>query len=210
MFTRYCFLFTILIFATKASPQNGKQLDFINDIKGYNLSDVWLADSILSIWEEDNSVARFQRSETLGFIGADYQRFYIKFISAIKVPDNPNEYLVYGKTRVKNNLCAFQGTIKIGKAVLTTSDKPGQFKRGNVVCNVVLYEDMKQPGSGTITGHLQTNFIINEHNHILYDGTHFPSDGFANNQFIGTWTSYKNGTKKNVIGVITVYLIAGI
>lgn len=182
--------------AVQLFAQNHKQIDFINEIKGYDLSKIWAADSILSIWEEDNSVAQFPRSEPLGFIGDDYQRFYIKFISAIKVQDNPNEYLVYGKTRVKNNICTFQGTIKIETAFIYNTANRGLLKIGHVVCNVVLYEDMKQPGSGTIKGTLQTYFNINEHNQILYDGTDFASDGYCNNQFTGTWTSYKNGTTK--------------
>jgi hypothetical protein len=36
----------------------------------------------------------------LGFIGENYQRFHIHFISIIQNPLNPYEYFAYGKTKV--------------------------------------------------------------------------------------------------------------
>ena len=62
--------------------------------------------------------------EPIGFIGNDYQRFYIHFSSVIKNKKNPYQYDVRGKTKVKNTRHAFKGTITIyseGMSAVITS-----------------------------------------------------------------------------------------
>ena len=52
-------------------------------------------------------------AEVFGFIGDNYQRIRIKFISAFKVASSTDTYLVFGKSMVKNTICTFRGTLKI-------------------------------------------------------------------------------------------------
>ncbi|MEZ4755696.1 MAG: hypothetical protein R2817_02590 [Flavobacteriales bacterium] len=40
-----------------------------------------------------------------GFIGDDYQRFRVNFLSVIKDDIDPSLYRVYGKSKVRTNLC---------------------------------------------------------------------------------------------------------
>jgi len=48
-----------------------------------------------------------------GFIGDNFQRLRMKIISATKDSEHPDQYIVYGKSKVKNNICQFSGAITI-------------------------------------------------------------------------------------------------
>lgn len=67
----------------------------------------------LDKFQIENDTTTVDRLEPLGFIGENFQRFQIHFISAIKNPDNKLQYFIYGKTKVKENICSFQGTITV-------------------------------------------------------------------------------------------------
>lgn len=191
------FLFIILsISFLIVQAQENVRRDFSDTINHYDLSVVWVADSLYSVWEEENIFKRRGRPDIYGFIGDDYQRFYIKFISAVKVPDRANEYMLYGKTRVKNTVCNFIGTAKITEAKIYAASNKSKYTRGVATVEVVIYEDIKQASTGVIKGRLLSNFMIDKKGVIQYDGFDYFSDGFNNNQFIGTWTSYKSGNTK--------------
>ncbi len=186
---------TVLLFG-KTYTQDTTTSDFFDQIKTYDLSTVIAADSILTEDREDGK-EKFKRAEILGIIGDDYQRFYIHFISVIQNPTNPYEYLVYGKTKVKETICSFQGTINITQARIYKSGDIPTYKQGCATCDVILYEDKKQPSTGFIKGKLNSEFLIDNKGQFRYDALMFVADGFSNNQFIGSWTSYKtNMTKK--------------
>ena len=137
----------------------------------------------------------------LGFIGDDLQRFYIHFTSVTRSSENPNEYQVKGKTRVKKNVCTFQGTITAKRAGLLVKDEseeqdfPG-IKEGFVLADVELFEEKSQSGSGIIRGTLVSDFYIDENGKLVYNDLMVIADGFSNNQFWGSWTSYRTGAKK--------------
>jgi hypothetical protein len=184
-------LFTISLSNAQAIKTN----DFYKQMKDYDLSIVLMTDS-LSYGE------KFERSESLGFIGDDYQRFYIHFISIIKNPTHPYEYFAYGKTKVKENICTFQGTITIQSAQVYTEINPdvdselNVKKQGFAGCTLLLFEDSKQKSTGYIKGNLTINFFIDNKNNIRYDDLMFGADSFSNNEFVGTWTSYKTTISK--------------
>lgn len=169
--------------------------DFFVQIKNYDLSVIMAADSIFADEEE-----MIKRAEILGFIGDNYQRLHIRFISIIKNPLDPYEYFAYGKTKVKENICSFQGTIKITKSGLykenDLSDIFPTYKQGYAELKVNLYEDSKQNSTGFFSGKLTTHFIIDNKGVFKYDALMFVADGFSNNQFVGTWTSYKTKSTK--------------
>jgi hypothetical protein len=184
----------ILLCRHEHSNAQEKGTDFYDKIKTYDLSAILTADSILTEDRED-SKDKIKRAETLGYIGDNFQRFHIRFISVIQNPTNHYEYLAYGKTMVKENVCSFQGKILVAKSQLYKCDIP-TYKQGTAICEVVLYEDKKQLSTGFIKGKLITNFVIDDKGKFRYDALMFVADGFSNNQFIGSWTSYKTNASK--------------
>lgn len=185
---------SVLLYGNTYSQDKGT--DFYGQIKNYDLSTILTADSILTEDRED-SKDKIERAEILGFIGENFQRFHIRFISIIQNPVNPYEYLAYGKTMVKDNICSFQGRITVKEARIYNSEDIPTYKQGTAICEIVLYEDRKQAYTGLINGELKTNFIIDDKGKFRYDALMFFADGFLNNQFRGTWISYKaKGSKK--------------
>ena len=178
--------------------QNTTTSDFFTQIKNYDLSVIMSADSIFA--DEEDII---KRAEILGFIGDNYQRFHIHFISIIQNPLNPYEYFAYGKTKVKENICSFQGTIKVTKSRLYNEtdipiDSNGlpNYKQGYAECEVNLYEDRKEKSTGFFSGKLKTDFLIDDKGEFRYDAITFFADGFCNNQFVGSWTSYNTKSTK--------------
>ena len=136
--------------------------------------------------------------EPLGFIGADYQRFYLHYTRVQQDPAHPGVYRVSGKTRVKNTVCAFTGTITLVRARRYTAPNAEypQFREGELNCRVELAEDRRQPGSGTIRGTLTTYFYLDQQGQARYNTLEAQADGWGNNQCVATWTSYATGQGK--------------
>jgi len=186
-------ILTTLFLFGQTFAQSIATTDFFTQIKNYDISTVLAADSIFA--DEENMI---ERPPILGFIGDNYQRLHIHFISIIKNPFNPYEYFAYGKTKVKNNICEFQGIIKITDARLYVEGDIPEYKQGYAECEVTLYEDSKQNATGFFSGKLTTDFVIDNKGVFRYDAIYFVADGFRNNQFVGNWTSYKTkSTKKS-------------
>ena len=185
-----------------AFSQEVKSFDFYDSIKNYDLSKLWHSDSVLNFDRIDDTILseplRIIFPEPIGFIGNKYERFYIHFLSVRKDKNNPYKYNVIGKTRVKNNICKFIGTITIDSAdyYIDIDRMMPQFKRGSVVCHCIFYEDSNKSLNGYITGNLITDWVIYER-HIYYDNIDGVADGYSNNQFQGVWKSYhSNDIKK--------------
>ena len=71
-----------------------------------------------------------------------------------------------------------------------------KYKQGFANCDVTLYEDKKQTSTGFFKGKLTSNFIIDNQGKFRYDALMFSADDFSNNQFVGSWTSYKTNIAK--------------
>ena len=216
LYTSLIFIFSLLT-SVKGYSKSTDSTDFYSSIKNFDLSRLWRADSLISIELEHSTIDSLiyyktwttKFPEPLGFIGNDYQRFKIHYLSVKKNQENPYQYLVTGKTKVKNNICNFSGTITIIKSKtckdMITMIMPKTFKgchdlrykEGVACCECDFFEDSTQQSSGIITGKLKTQFYLDSNENIFYDNLNDISDGFTNNQFIGTWKSYKtNITKK--------------
>ena len=198
------FVFGLLL-GKQGFAQEVETTDFYKEMKNYDLSIVLMADSISTDW------GIFERSEILGFIGDNYQRFYIHFISIIQNSTNPYEYFAYGKTKVKENICEFQGIIKVISAEVYNEmyemyefyedselyEKSYNKKRGFTDCEVVLYENKQHSYSGFFKGKMRSYFYIDTVTGTFrYDDLESYSDSFENNQFTGNWTSYKTKNSK--------------
>jgi len=157
-----------------------------------------MADSIT-----DDGKEKFIRPEPLGYIDTNYQRFYIHFTSMKKIKSLSHEYEVKGKTRVKDHICDFTGTIVITSAQLKDNCQPGidsfiwpGCKEGKITADVYLKEKDSEPYSGFIKGRLKSDFVIDGNGTLLYDAISIIGDGFYNNQCEATWTSYKTHLSK--------------
>jgi hypothetical protein len=139
----------------------------------------------------------------LGYIGDNYQRLRIAILSARKRSGQPDTYDVTGKSMVKNVVRAFSGTIKITKALSTPESeldeeyKGEQVKEAGVVIGEYHFsEDPKQTNTGSFDGDFVTYWIVDRKGKFQYDEVLMGADGYTNNQFAGSWTSYRNKTKK--------------
>ncbi|WP_153639525.1 hypothetical protein [Prolixibacter sp. NT017] len=158
------------------------------------------------IWMKNNSAV-------LGFIGDNYQRLNVKYLTIIKNSEKPAVYYVNGKSRVKNNVCQFMGKIEIihirkiedpdkeqyYEAAKKNNDEEAmaRFSKREYVllARYTFFEDPNQHGSGVFEGVLKSNFYM-DNGKIYYDDLNRESDGFSNNQCVGSWTSYASNVVK--------------
>ncbi|TDQ09477.1 hypothetical protein [Pedobacter metabolipauper] len=181
---------TLLLNKT-AQAQPAGTTNFLNNIKAYNLAALWRADQLRLISLKQNEPF----PEPYGILGKNHQRFYIHYTKVTKDPANPYLYTVQGKTRVGNQVRSFTGTITVMHAGIYKDGSEYApetykgYKRGLLVCHVVISEAGQAPGGGIINGELTTGFCINVQNQLLYDTLDFGIDGYENNQFTGNWTA---------------------
>jgi len=162
-------------------------------------------DELPSLWMSNNF---------LGFIGLDFQRFYIH-IDSVSIGKKENElYNVYGKTKVGDNICNFTGIFRITETYIYDRDERElkykeaeshndaevmeryKYDKGFIVGEYNLSENPNQKGSGIFKGIFITNFYI-KGGIVKYDNLDFGySDEFKNNQFVGIWESYNTKKEK--------------
>lgn len=137
-------------------------------------------------------------ASVLGYIGEDFQRMRLVILTAIKRPGHPDTYTVTGKSMVKNVIRPFTGTIKITKTASIDLDedyKDAKVKEAGLIFGEYHFmESAKESNTGEFKGSFVTNWIIDPRGRLQYDEVIAGADGWSNNQFAGTWTSYR--TKK--------------
>lgn len=159
--------------------------DLIDKYNVYNYSKIWTC--------IDNIVV-------YGFIGDNYERLRIKFISVKKDSANPLMYNVFGKSMVKNNICNFQGKITITNIrcykyfQVEAGEKPNT--QGVLFGEYCFYEDSTQNYSGKFKGSFASCWFADKRGKVSYDSLTTVCDGYSNNQFAGTWTNYKGDITK--------------
>lgn len=139
-------------------------------------------------------------SAVYGFIGQNYQRIRVKIIAVAKDNNKPDTYTVSGKSMIRNNVCSFQGTIKIVNArtykkmhwgVDDEYKNKGIKKQGISVAEYSFSENKACIFSGLFEGRLITKWYVDANNQLKYDDIEKESDSYGNNQFAGIWKSYK-------------------
>ena len=139
----------------------------------------------------------------LGYIGNDYQRLYINFTDIERT--SANTYHVKGNSKVKTNICDFEGTIKITgireyKNIDVDADEEVETQpvsQGYIMADFSFSENKEQKNSGIFSGKLITYWYIDEDGNLLYDDLMSDADGYCNNQFLGTWSSYNPAIKSS-------------
>ncbi|AMR34003.1 hypothetical protein A0256_22410 [Mucilaginibacter sp. PAMC 26640] len=188
LLTLVCVIVVTVITNNTTNAQPAGTVNFYGSIKSYNLAPLWRAERLKLISLKQSELF----PEPYGTLGKNNQRFYIHYTSVVKDPENPYRYQVQGKTRIGNQIRPFTGSIMVSQAGIFKAgennphapDSYKGYKRGKLVCRVVLTE-APAPGSGTINGELTTDFCINTQNQLLYDTLDFGIDGYSNNYFTG-------------------------
>lgn len=185
-------IFTFILISGLSFGQETAKTDFMYEIVKRDISVLFTLDK----FNIDNDTVIVDRMEPKGFIGANYQRLQIHFITVIKNPLNPYVYIVDGKTRVKNCICSFHGTLIITESSLYVESDLRDIKQGTVKGKYEFNEGPNQKGKGVFTGKFESDFYIDQNNNLKYDASNFAADGFCNNQFEGIWTSPQTGEIK--------------
>ena len=165
------------------SLQNAEaySVNYLDTIVHRDLSILWLPD-------------KYQKYN-LGYIGSKYQRFKIHFNSIIKDPENPEVYLFYGKSKVKENICEFLGTVKLLHARKFISSEIENIIQGFVIFEYDFFENPNQSHSGIFKGIGQSNWMIDRNSNLAYDDLEIAADGYSNNEFVGIWSDYASKNK---------------
>lgn len=190
------FFFSIHSFSQdlcKTDIMNGEKLLQTNDVENfskYDFSELWL--------QTDNNLV-------YGILGDDFQRIQLKLISISKNINNQNEYFVYGKSKVKENICEFVGKITILKIQESKREHFGvddEFKNSGIKTQGLLtakyefFENKLQSHSGYFTGNLETKWFLDKDDKMQYDNINIHSDGYFNNAFVGSWKMYHSKIEK--------------
>ncbi len=185
-------LIVLLIFSLQSFGQENTTVNYTQKKMEYDISNLFE----LKEFNYGLSNELVKRAQPIGYIGNNYQRFHIHFTSVIKNPNNSTEYFVYGKTKVKNNICEFQGKITINNVEKVTEPEFPNIETGIINGKYEFYETPGQTGTGILEGTFQTNFFVDKNGEQKYNALMFSADGFYNNMFQGTWTSYKTRISK--------------
>jgi hypothetical protein len=135
-------------------------------------------------------------SSVMGFIGTDYQRLRIRFISVIRNAGSTDQYMVYGKSMVKDNVCEFQGSLKVRLVYYVNDPEFKDVRQGIIVGDYQLFENPAQKHVGTFKGSFVSSFYIDKQGKLQYNDLMGGADGFTNNQFVGTWSGYAGKSSK--------------
>lgn len=176
-------IFILILFANKVTSQDlsniasNPSINIINQFSEVDLSSLF-----------KNNYGSYD-----GVIGAKHQRIRIYFDSIIKSDDDEFTYIVFGRTKVKENVCDFKGVI-----VFYYANKDASFKKENEIneidgtlkANYIFRENPNQKHTGLFKGKLISYWTIKDGNVILGTGEYTSIDyGFA---FEGSWQGYKS------------------
>ena len=160
---------------------------------------------------DKEKVLNAEKSNFLGFIGANYKRLRITFTSIKKSEENKDVYEVEGFSTVMNkNKRTFKGTFSLQshyKFTEPTFEEP--LKNGDIegfsTFSYQLAEDEKLSATGVFKGEMLVLWSKEANKKPIYPNIFFYTDGERNYQFFGTWTSYT--TKKTSVASWGVYRI---
>jgi len=194
-------IFLLISNLSLAQTDNEFLTEFLleDELKTENTLDKFVEYDFSAIWTKTDNQFVY------GIIGTDHQRIRIKLISVEKSTNNPNEYIVFGKSKVKETVCDFEGTIKITqiKELKTLNygidneyEDKGIKAQGIVIANYEFKEKKEQTHSGTFTGQLYSKWYLDSKDQVNYDDIQSFADSYLNNAFIGIWKSYNTDHEK--------------
>lgn len=176
----------LLLSAFTSVKQETNGSDFLAQLEKINVSDLWM----LECFSIEDDSAMVERPCPLGFVGDNYQRMEIRFMSSLQNPTSKLLYHINGKTCVQGNICAFQGSIKITASGIYNEEDFPSLKQGYIEGLYEFCQDPKSRESGILKGIFKTHFYLDRNGELNYNALKYSTDKFANNQFEGTWTRY--------------------
>lgn len=132
------------------------------------------------------------QDERIGFIGEEYERIRIHFNSVIRNYDNPFEYFIYGKSKVQDNVCEFQGSLIITEVSYLKDEKYPETNTAYIAGDYVLVEDPACLHSGIFRGDFISFVYLGEDLTLYYNDLDTESPSFSNNLFTGEWFHYES------------------
>lgn len=208
----FLFLFSVCLSTAFAQKTEGSQKFLTETLNQPILTQEELLSDFVKF--DFNSLWTKHDEYILGFIGDDYQRLHINYLAVIKNFESPSKYYVYGKSKVKSNICRFIGEIEIlhvrkiddpqkkrryeaAKEYQDTDEVKRLSKEEYILlAKYQFYEDPDQKGTGIFKGIVKSNFYVEEDSIFYNDLDRGYSDRFSNNQHVGTWISYASGATK--------------
>jgi hypothetical protein len=184
----------ILIFSTGFGQDNSSK--FKSEVLAETNADKTDVKHQILTFDIASLLTKSSNTIVVGFIGTDFQRLRMKFISAIKNGDVQNQYFVYGKSMVKDNVCEFQGTLTLLSAYFLKKSETTEFRQGIIVGDYTLFENPSQKHVGQFKGSFKIAFYLDKDDKIQYDDLRSEADEFSNNEFVGIWTSYSGKLTK--------------
>lgn len=184
-----------LFFSVLASAQSNSAKFKTDALKDENISPGDVKNEIIRL-DIGSLLTRTENTSVMGFIGTNYQRIRVRIISVIRNNTTPEQYFVYGKTMVKDNVCEFQGTLKITAAYYLKVSEITDGKQGFILGDYTFYESPAQKHVGQFRGSFKLTFYFDKQGQIQYDNIMGGGDGFSNNEFVGTWMGYGTTTSK--------------
>ena len=145
-------------------------------------------DSSLEEWQVYFSEIFVSERDFLGCIGDEKQKMGIVFLSTIKIGET--EYEVTGKSKVKNNICDFTGTMEVLDLVFEDGN-PSQI--ASIYGKYHFKEDENQPHSGEFEGEFSIFWSDNDRT-IFSVGNRYGEEIHVD--FNGTWTNYQTSASK--------------
>ena len=195
-------IFIILILTSEHFCFSQRHDDWIENL---NLDKLYLSNKLNNFNSYNFSSLFIPQHNFLGFIGDNYQRLNIYFTSVYKNKMNPNLYHVTGISLVGNNKCDFEGTFELTQirerkhmnyGVDNIYKDSGMKSQGILIGKYKFSEDPTQKHVGLFEGLVTLWYYIDKHGVLRYDDIREHSDGFRNNQWIGTWTEYNKSDSK--------------
>jgi hypothetical protein len=174
--------------------------EFHDTIFQYDFSEIWTVKELNIDPRYFNPI----RPEPLGFIGDNYQRLYMHFSEVEKVGDK--KYYVKGKSKVRDNICDFEGylTIKMAREFEIPYHEgadyvidPRTITQGVLIGEYEFFEDPTQNHVGIFKGTFISSFHVTETRNVEYNVTSIFSDNYINNQFTGIWKPYNSSNERN-------------
>lgn len=179
------------------SEQYRRQLLTSTDLQPTEKLTSYASRSFASVWLHSDP------ETALGFIGNDYQRLRVKLLTVCPDAQRPGRYVVTGKSKVRATVAPFQGTFTVvhvreNKHLPRTLDNAPSdaVKAGIVLAEYELRKPEGQPNDGVFRGIVYAQWYQDKAGKLRYNNLESFADGYANNQFVSTWQSYKTGLTK--------------
>jgi len=191
-------LVALLVALTLTDCKDGGKTTAVTmeELRNTDLSRVIMPDTILIEPDYDSQTEEYVFNEKafelrwfepIGYRGRDFQRFYIHYDS-VRFKGN-GVYDVYGRTRYRDTIRLFSGTITLDSMRLYHEEfLPSTGEFGSLYGHYQFDED-EFSGGGVLTGKMKIDFAkIN--GRFYYDAVMLAcADGYDNRQYEGVWTS---------------------